>query len=117
MKQPAAIRALAALAHEFRLEIYRLLVRQGPAGLPAGSIGGHVGLAPSSLTLHLQALQRAGLIRQARVSRRLFYSADYAAMNGLVGYLTDECCAADLACATDCEPKTAPRKPRSARAA
>ena len=116
MKSREAVRALGAIAHEYRLGIFRLLVRQGPKGLPAGSIGEHVGLAPSSLTFHLQALQRSGLIKQARVSRQLFYSADYAAMNGLVGYLTDECCAASTACAADCEPKT-PRKSRPARAA
>ena len=98
MKSPGIVRALNALAHEYRLEIYRLLVRQGPEGLAAGAIGERVGLAPSSLTFHLQALQRAGLIKQARVSRQLFYSADYSAMNGLVGYLTDECCAASTAC-------------------
>jgi DNA-binding transcriptional ArsR family regulator len=92
------VRALGSLAHEHRLRIYRLLVRQGPEGLAAGTIGARVGLAPSSLTFHLQSLQRAGLIRQARVGRQLFYSADYAAMNGIVGYLTDECCAAGRAC-------------------
>ena len=117
MNSREALRALGAIAHEYRLEIYRLLVRQGPKGLPAGSIGERVGLAPSSLTFHLQALQRAGLIRQARESRQLFYSANYAAMNALVGYLTDECCAAGTASATDCEPKAARRKNRPAKAA
>jgi ArsR family transcriptional regulator, arsenate/arsenite/antimonite-responsive transcriptional repressor len=109
MKHREIVLALGALAHQYRLEIYWLLVRQGPAGLPAGSIGERVGLAPSSLTFHLQALQRAGLVSQARAGRRLFYTADYAAMNALVGYLTDECCTADKACAA--------RKSRSSRAA
>jgi DNA-binding transcriptional ArsR family regulator len=95
MKTPAVIDALAALAHEYRLAIYRLLVRQGPGGLPAGVIGERVGLQPSSLTFHLQALQRAGLITQQRASRQLIYSADYPVMNGLVGYLTDNCCAVE----------------------
>lgn len=94
MKTPAVIDALAALAHEHRLAIYRLLVERGPAGLPAGRIGEQVGLQPSSLTFHLQSLQRAGLIAQQRASRQLIYSADFAVMNGLVGYLTDNCCAA-----------------------
>ena len=93
MKTPAVIDALAALAHEHRLGIYRLLVRQGPAGLPAGVIGERVGLQPSSLTFHLQALERAGLVRNQRVSRQLIYSADYRVMHGLVSYLTDNCCA------------------------
>ena len=99
MKTPLAIAALAALAHEYRLAIYRLLVQQGPSGLPAGVIGERVGLQPSSLTFHLQALQRAGLITQQRASRQLIYSADYTVMNELVGYLTDNCCAAQgVAC-------------------
>jgi DNA-binding transcriptional ArsR family regulator len=99
MKTPAVIAALAALAHEYRLAIYRLLVEQGPGGLAAGAIGERVGLQPSSLTFHLQALQRAGLIRQQRSSRQLIYSADYESMNGLVGYLTDNCCMAEgVAC-------------------
>jgi len=105
MKTPDVINALGALAHEYRLAIYRLLVEQGPAGLPAGLIGERVGLVPSSLTFHLQSLQRAGLITQVRASRRLIYSADYGVMNGLVGYLTDKCCSASgESCAPDCKP-------------
>src|ERR1044071_4055923 len=95
MKTAAVIDALGALAHEYRLAIYRLLVEQGPGGLAAGAIGERVGLQPSSLTFHLQALQRAGLISQQRASRQLIYSADYEAMSGLVSYLTDNCCAAE----------------------
>jgi len=94
MKAPQVIDALSALAHDYRLAIYRLLIEQGPDGLPAGAIGERVGLAPSSLTFHLQSLHRAGLVRQTRVSRHLIYSADFTAMNALVGYLTDNCCAA-----------------------
>lgn len=101
MKTAAVIDALGALAHEYRLGIYRLLVEQGPAGLPAGVIGERVGLVPSSLTFHLQALHRAGLITQVRASRQLIYSADYSVMNGLVGYLTDKCC---TAAGQPCEP-------------
>jgi ArsR family transcriptional regulator, arsenate/arsenite/antimonite-responsive transcriptional repressor len=93
MKTAAVIEALGALAHEHRLAIYRLLVQRGPDGLPAGAIGQCVGLLPSSLTFHLQNLQRAGLITQRRESRQLIYSADFAVMNGLVGYLTENCCA------------------------
>lgn len=107
MKTPAVIEALAALAHEYRLAIYRLLVEQGRRGLPAGVIGERVGLQPSSLTFHLQALHRAGLISQQRASRQLIYSADYDAMNGLVGYLTDNCCAAE---GSACCPAPAPAR-------
>ena len=105
MKTPAVIDALGALAHEHRLAIYRILVEQGPSGLPAGVIGDRVGLVPSSLTFHLQTLHRAGLITQARASRQLIYSADYSVMNGLVTYLTDKCCtASDGTCAPGCAP-------------
>ena len=92
MKTPAVIDALGGLAHEHRLAIYRLLVQRGPDGLPAGVIGQRVGLLPSSLTFHLQNLQRAGLITRRRESRQLIYSADFGVMNGLVGYLTENCC-------------------------
>ena len=115
MKTAAVIGALGALAHEYRLAIYRLLVEQGPEGLSAGLIGDRVGLVPSSLTFHLQSLQRAGLINQVRASRHLIYRADYEVMNGLVGYLTDKCCSASgVNCAPECKPGRAPRsaKPR-----
>jgi DNA-binding transcriptional ArsR family regulator len=92
VKTTAVISALGALAHEHRLAIYRLLVERGPEGLSAGVIGERVGLVPSSLTFHLQNLQRAGLIAQQRIGRQLFYSVDFALMNGLVGYLTENCC-------------------------
>ena len=118
MKTPAVIGALAALAHEHRLAIYRLLVEQGLRGLPAGAIGERVGLQPSSLTFHLQSLQRAGLVTQQRASRQLIYSADYDVMNGLVGYLTDNCCAAaGGGCATACAPVRAARPARRKKAA
>jgi DNA-binding transcriptional ArsR family regulator len=105
MKAPAVIDALGALAHEHRLTIYRLLVQRGPEGLPAGAIGQRIGLLPSSLTFHLQNLQRAGLITQRRESRQLIYSADFAAMNGLVGYLTENCCGnADSQCCAPAQP-------------
>lgn len=111
------ISALGALAHEHRLAIYRLLVRQGPEGLPAGSIGARVGLAPSSLTFHLQALQRAGLLRRARDGRQLIYRADYEVMEGIVGYLTDECCAASAGCGAAEPPARRAGKPGGKRAA
>jgi ArsR family transcriptional regulator len=118
MKTANVIEALGALAHEYRLAIYRLLVEQGPGGLPAGAIGERVGLVPSSLTFHLQSLQRAGLITQLRASRQLIYSADYGVMNGLVGYLTDKCCTASGGtCAPECNPKPAVSRIRRRKAA
>lgn len=108
METKHAVAALGALAHEYRLGIYRLLVEQGPEGLSAGAIGEAVGLAPSSLTFHLQNLHRAGLIVQRRESRSLLYSVDFDAMNDLVGYLTENCCAASgNSCATACKPASA----------
>ena len=103
MKAKDVIEALGALAHEHRLAIFRLLVERGPEGLPAGRIGERLGLVPSSLTFHLQNLQRAGLIGQRRDSRQLIYSADFRAMNALVGYLTENCCAGGE-CAPACKP-------------
>jgi ArsR family transcriptional regulator len=106
MKITRVIEALGALAHEHRLAIYRLLVQRGPEGLPAGVIGERIGLVPSSLTFHLQNLQRAGLITQRRESRQLFYVADFAVMNGLVGYLTENCCDG-ATCSPSCAPAEA----------
>jgi ArsR family transcriptional regulator, arsenate/arsenite/antimonite-responsive transcriptional repressor len=118
MKTPEVVNALGALAHEYRLGVYRLLVEQGPSGLPAGTIGERIGLQPSSLTFHLQALQRAGLITQTRASRQLIYSADYAAMNELVGFLTDKCCSASGgSCDSACGPERAVKPARRTRAA
>jgi ArsR family transcriptional regulator, arsenate/arsenite/antimonite-responsive transcriptional repressor len=114
MKTPIVITALSALAHEHRLAIYRLLVERGPEGLSAGAIGERVGLLPSSLTFHLQNLRRAGLITQQRISRQLIYSADFDAMNGLIGYLTENCCGqGNSECATACKPAATATKARS----
>ena len=114
MKPLRAVESLGALAHEHRLAIYRLLIKQGPEGLPAGIVGNRIGLTPSSLTFHLQALQRAGLIKQARLGRQLLYSADFSAMNELVGYLTDECCVASVSCMPDCVPARKTKPPKAA---
>ena len=108
------IEALGALAHEHRLALYRLLVERGPQGLPAGTIAVRVGLVPSSLTFHLQALQRAGLIAQRREGRQLIYSTDFDVMASLVGYLTENCCAgSDQACTETCAPVPDVAKARS----
>jgi len=115
MKTREVIGALGALAHEHRLAIYRLLVERGPEGLPAGVIAERVGLLPSSLTFHVQALQRSGLISQERVSRQIFYAADYSAMNALIEYLTENCCGEASACGPSCLPVSSKsRKPKRA---
>ena len=111
MKTASVIQALAALAHEHRLAIYRLLVEQGPEGLPAGAIGERVGMVPSSLTFHLQNLERSGLIAFRRVSRQLIYSANFNAMNALVGYLTANCCVGSgQNCDALCKPTAGARR-------
>ncbi len=104
MKAKETVDALGALAHDTRLEAFRLLVQKGPDGLPAGMIAEKLGIPPSSLTFHLQQLAHAGLVTQRRVSRQLFYAADFAAMNGLVAYLTENCCGGETACGPVCEP-------------
>jgi DNA-binding transcriptional ArsR family regulator len=114
MKTDQAIAALGALAHEHRLAIFRALVVRGPDGLAAGQISERVGLAPSSLTFHLQLLNRAGLISQQRVGRQLIYATSFPAMNELVAYLTENCCQAANVCkTTNCAP--APAKSRATR--
>ena len=92
MKSKIAVDALNALANEHRLAVFRLLVQAGPEGLPAGAIAGGLDMPASSLSFHLAHLTRAGLIEQRRESRSLIYSADFTVMNGLVGFLTENCC-------------------------
>ena len=110
MKAPDAVAALAALAHEYRLALYRMLVEAGPEGLNAGTIATRLKLPPSSLTFHLQQLHRTGLITQERNSRQLIYAADFEAMNGLVGYLTENCCGGVASCSVACAPEASSKK-------
>lgn len=92
MQANTAIRALSALAQEHRLAAFRLLVQAGEQGLAAGALAEQIDVPPSSMSFHLAQLANAGLVRQRRESRSIIYSADYAAMNGLMGYLTENCC-------------------------
>ena len=92
MHEHDAIHALAALAQEHRLQVFRLLLRQAPDGLPAGQIGACLGLAASTLSSHLAQLERAGLLRSWRVHQRIFYAADTEGFHRLLGFLTEECC-------------------------
>lgn len=93
MKASSAIAALSALAQEHRLALFRLLVRAGDEGMAAGAIAQALGIPNSSLSFHLAQLRDAGLVRQERQHRSLIYSADYRAMDALVDYLTENCCA------------------------
>lgn len=92
MESIDAIRALAALAQDSRLEIFRLLVRTGASGLAAGRIAERCRLPAPTLSFHLAQLKQAGLVAARREGRSLIYAADYAAMNGLLAYLTENCC-------------------------
>ncbi len=105
MEAKQTIAALGALAHETRLAAFRLLVQRGPDGLSAGTIAHALELSPSSLTFHLQQLTHAGLITKRRISRQLIYATDFAVMNALMGYLTENCCGSGAAvCAPVCHP-------------
>ena len=95
MEKSEAITALAALAQETRLDIFRLLVQAGPDGMPAGQIGERFGLPSATLSFHLNQLRHAGLTTFRREGRSLIYAAEYAGMNGLLGYLTENCCQGD----------------------
>ena len=103
MDNPSAVTCLAALAQEHRLALFRLLVQAGAPGLSAGTIAEALGVPNSSLSFHLAQLTRAGLIRQERQSRSLIYTADFDAMNDLVGYLMENCCGG-----ADCSTVTPP---------
>ena len=113
MKAQAAIQSLGALAQEHRLAVFRQLVQAGERGMAAGAIAEALGIANSSLSFHLAQLRAAGLILQERQHRSLIYRANYPAMNGLLAYLTENCCegracTSDVACLTaDAERKSA----------
>ena len=92
METSQALQSLSALAQESRLSIFRLLIQAGPAGMAAGAIGEALDLPPATLSFHLAGLTRAGLAQSRQEGRFVIYSADYAAMNALVGFLTENCC-------------------------
>lgn len=95
MESKSIVRALAAIAQESRLAVFRLLVQAGPSGLPAGKIAEALEVPPSSLSFHLKELSYAGLVKSRQESRFVIYSANYEAMNDLIAYLTENCCGGD----------------------
>jgi ArsR family transcriptional regulator len=101
MEKTDTIAALAALAQENRLDVFRLLVQAGPAGLAAGAVAAKLALAPNTLSFHFDRLRNAGLVTCTRDGRSLIYAARYETMNGLLAYLTENCCAG---VAGDCAP-------------
>ena len=117
MEQIDAVAALAALAQDNRLDIYRLLVQAGPEGMAAGNIASELKLAPNTLTFHFDRLRQAGLVSVRRDGRSMIYSANYDIMNGLLGYLTDNCCGGapeGCAPAAVCKPAIAKRNKQPA---
>ena len=102
MKVNVAVHALAALAQESRLAVFRLLVQAGKQGLAAGMLGERLGIPPATLSFHLKELTRAKLVKQRSQGRYVIYTANYAEMDRLIGYLTEHCCAGD---ATQCAPR------------
>jgi DNA-binding transcriptional ArsR family regulator len=92
MKKPHALAALAALAQENRLDVFRLLVEAGPDGMSAGAVADTLNLAPNTLTFHFDRLREAGLVTVKRNGRSMIYAARYDTMNALLAYLTENCC-------------------------
>ncbi len=100
METKDALAALNAVAQESRLAVFRLLVKAGPPGLAASRIADQLGIAPSSLSFHLKELSHAGLVGQKQEGRFVIYTANFATMNALIGFLTDNCCNGNACIAT-----------------
>ncbi len=109
METKAAVAALAALAQESRLAIFRTLVQAGPTGLAAGRIGELTGIAPSSASFHLKELAYAGMVDARQAGRFVIYTANFATMNALLGFLTENCCGGNP-CTPVCTPACATSK-------
>lgn len=106
METKDVLAALAAIAQESRLAVFRLLVQVGPNGLAASKIAEHLDIAPSSLSFHLKELSHARLISSRSEGRFIIYSADISVMNGVIGYLTENCCAGVPCGVAGCDSQT-----------
>ena len=105
MEKTDAVAALAALAQDNRLDVFRLLVQAGPEGMPAGAVAEALGLAPNTLTFHFDRLRTAGLVTVRREGRSMIYAAQFETMNALLGFLTENCCGGvSCAPAAECKP-------------
>ena len=109
MERRAVLAALAGLSQGSRLDIFRLLVERGPGGMSAGAVAEKLGMANATLSFHLKELSHAGLVVGRQAGRFIYYSASFATMNGLVDYLTENCCRG-ASCAAACVPS--PRRRR-----
>ena len=114
MNNKDAVASLAALAQESRLSVYRLLVKRGPEGFAAGELAERLKIPGPTLSFHLRALSQAGLVTTRKESRFIFYGANFARMNDLVGYLTENCCSLGSDCGTSCAPVPAANRRKSA---
>jgi ArsR family transcriptional regulator, arsenate/arsenite/antimonite-responsive transcriptional repressor len=111
MEKTDAVAALAALAQDNRLDVFRLLVQAGPDGMPAGAVAAALELAPNTLTFHFDRLRMAGLVAVRRDGRSMIYAAQFDKMNALISFLTENCCAGAASCAPElCKPSVARRK-------
>jgi DNA-binding transcriptional ArsR family regulator len=97
----SAVDALGALAQESRLKVFRLLVQQGPEGLPAGAIASQLGVTPATMSHHLDQLSQAGLVSSRRDGRSIIYSANYEQMQRLINYLMENCCQGKQECGNE----------------
>jgi ArsR family transcriptional regulator len=113
METTQAVAALAALAQEHRLAVFRLLVQAGPGGRPAGQVAEALDLAPNTLTFHFDRLRMAGLVTVRRDGRSMIYAARFEAMNDLLAYLTENCCGGVAECAPACARKPSQRKAKA----
>jgi DNA-binding transcriptional ArsR family regulator len=115
MKKQDALAALAALAQDNRLDVFRLLVQAGADGMPAGAVAAALDLAPNTLTFHFDRLREAGLVTVRREGRSMIYAARFETMNGLLDFLTENCCGGSP---EKCKPVAAskPARPKGAKA-
>jgi DNA-binding transcriptional ArsR family regulator len=105
MEKTDVVAALAALAQDNRLDVFRLLVQAGPEGMPAGAVATALDLAPNTLTFHCDRLRTAGLVTVRRDGRSMIYAAEFKTMNSLLGFLTENCCGGvQCAPAVECKP-------------
>jgi ArsR family transcriptional regulator len=105
MEKTDAVAALAALAQDNRLDVFRLLVQAGHNGMPAGAVADALDLAPNTLTFHFDRLRMAGLVNVRRDGRSMIYAAQFEKMNALIGFLTENCCAGTPCTpAAECKP-------------
>ncbi|MGY6273183.1 ArsR/SmtB family transcription factor [Achromobacter denitrificans] len=115
MEMKDAVKALAAIGHESRLTVYRLLVQAGPAGLPAGQLAEKTGIPPSSLSFHLKELVHAGLLASRQEGRFVIYEARFESMAELLAYLTDNCCGGEPCAPTNIAACPSPASARARR--